>query len=245
MELGTSDAAAAKKFYSELFGWHAVDAPAGPNMIYTLLQIEGKNVGALYELNEAQKGQGTPPNWLSYISVSSADETTAKAQQLGGNVMMGPFDVFDLGRMSVLQDPTGAVFAVWQPRSSIGAKLRDELNTFCWNELATKDTAKALEFYKSLFGWGAKTGDPAYTELQVGDRPMGGMLKIMPEWGDVPPYWMGYIAVSDCDGIAEKARSLAAHLLVPPTDIPNVGRFATIKDPQGAVFAVIKLTHAA
>lgn len=243
-ELGTTDAAAAKKFYTELFGWQAVDTPAGPNMIYTLLQIGGKDVAALYELSEELKSQGVPPHWLLYVSVTSVDETMVKAQQLGGLVQMGPLDVFDFGRMAVLQDPTGANFALWQPRSNMGAKLRDELNIFCWGELATNDTAKAREFYAGLFGWSVKTGDPAYTEFSVGDRPIGGMMQIAPEWGNVPPHWMGYVAVNDCDGTAEKARSLGGRLLVPPTDIPRVGRFSTIQDPQGPVFAIIKLTHA-
>lgn len=243
-ELGTSDAAAAKKFYTELFGWKANDTPAGPDMVYTLLQIDGKDVGALYELNPEQKSQGVPPHWLSYVAVSSVDESVSKARQLGATVLMGGFDVFDLGRLAVLQDPTGAQFAMWQARSHIGARLRDEPNTLCWTELSTKDTAKAGEFYTKLFGWGTKVSDDAgfaYTELLCNDRPIGGMMQIAPEWGDVPPHWLGYIAVNDCDATAEKATSLGGKVKNPPTDIPNVGRFAVIQDPQGAVFATIKL----
>ena len=125
-ELGTSDTDAAKKFYGQLFGWTAEDMPAGPDMVYTMLKRDGKEIGAMYGLSEEHKSQGVPPHWLTYISVASADESAAKAKELGGTVMMEPFDVFDAGRMALVQDPTGATFALWQANASIGAKLKDE-----------------------------------------------------------------------------------------------------------------------
>jgi predicted enzyme related to lactoylglutathione lyase len=244
-ELGTSDTDAAKKFYGMLFGWGAVDTPAAPGMTYTLLQLKGKDVGALYQLTDEHKKLGVPPHWLTYVSVASADESAEKATALGGKVTMGPFDVMDVGRMAVIEDPTGAVFAIWQAKSHPGARLKDETNTFCWSELATSDVDKAKEFYTQLFGWGTKSGDMGpmvYTELMNGSTPIGGMLPIAAEWGNVPPHWLNYIAVEDCDGLANNAKEQGANIISPPMDIPNVGRFAVIQDPQGAVFAIIKLT---
>jgi predicted enzyme related to lactoylglutathione lyase len=243
-ELGTSDTDAAKKFYGQLFGWTANDMPAGPDMIYTMLQIDGKEIGAMYSLSEAHKSQGVPPNWLTYVSVASADESAAKSKELGGTVVMEPFDVLDAGRMALLQDPTGATFAIWQANQSIGARLKDELNSFCWSELATRDTTRATEFYTSLFGWDTKVseGPMAYTEFINNGTPIGGMLSISADWGDVPANWMGYISVDDCDSTADKAKTLGAEIKSPPMDIPHAGRFAVIQDPQGAVFAIIKLT---
>jgi hypothetical protein len=250
IELGTNDAAAAKRFYSELFGWGFSDTPVGPDMVYTILQIDGKEVGALYQQDERQRTEGVPPNWLSYVSVRSADETTAKAKSLGATIVMEPFDVFDVGRMAVMRDPQGATFAVWQPRAHIGAVLVGEVGTCGWNELATTDPSKARDFYTSLFGWGTKVSGPpmAYTEWLIGGeggQSGGGMLEINPEWGNVPPHWMPYFMVADCDASVDKARSLGGEIRVPPTDIEKVGRFAVIQDPQGAVFAIIKLTHTA
>ena len=244
IELGTSDPEAAKRFYNQIFGWSAVDMPAAPDLIYTMLRKDEKDVGALYKLKEEHKAEGVPPHWLSYISVDSADETAKRAKELGGTVVMDPFDVFDVGRMAILQDPTGATFAIWQPRVHIGARVKDEPNTLCWNELGTNDTDKAREFYTKLFGWSSKTDESAtpYTEFSNAGIPHGGMMKIAPEWGNVPPHWMPYFAVEDCDGTAGKAAGLGASTMVPPTDIPNVGRFAVLGDPQGAVFAIIKLT---
>ena len=110
VELATSDNEAAKTFYTKLFGWTFVDHPMGPDMVYTMLQLNGKDVGALYKLMPDQVSMGVPPNWLSYVSVTSADESTEKAKAAGATVLKEPFDVMTVGRMSVIQDPTGAVF---------------------------------------------------------------------------------------------------------------------------------------
>src|SRR5215813_13329063 len=83
-ELSTSDQAAAEKFYSALFGWTIQATPMGPDSHYTIFQKDGKDVAAGATLQPDQKKMGVPPNWLSYVSVTSADETVASAQKLGG-----------------------------------------------------------------------------------------------------------------------------------------------------------------
>jgi len=245
VELGTSDGEGAKQFYTKLFGWDFTDNPVGPGMVYTMLKLNGKDVGALYQLSEDMTKQGIPPHWLSYVSVDSADETSAKAKELGGTLMKEPFDVFTVGRMSVVKDPTGAVFALWQPGTHHGAGISNVPNSFCWNELGTTDTAKAGEFYTGLFGWTKNVqnfGPMEYTSFLNGDRPAGGMYKLTPEMGNVPPNWMVYFAVDDCDAKAQQAETLGAKTIAPPMDIPGVGRFSILSDPQGAAFAIIKLT---
>jgi len=246
IELNTSDPGAAKKFYTGLFGWSAEDTPAGPDMVYTMLKINGLEVGAMCALQPDQKAQGVPPHWMSYVSVESADAAAEKATSLGGTVFAGPFDVMEHGRMAVIQDPQGAVFCVWQPKAHIGVKLAGDTGTFGWDELWTTDRKKAAEFYTGLFGWGAKEGDMGeqgiYTEWQNSGQSIGGMMEITPEMGPVPPNWLPYFMVDDVDATAEKTQSTGGKVMVPPTDIPNVGRFAVLGDPQGAMFAIIKLS---
>ena len=241
-ELATTDGPGAKKFYSELFGWETADMPIGEGMVYTMLSLGGKTVGALYDKGEAMKD--VPTHWASYISVTSADEITAKAKSLGATIIREPFDVFDVGRMAVITDPTGAAFCIWQPKAHKGYGIKGEPNTVCWNELLTNDTAKATDFYTKLFGWTTKAdpGPMPYTEFKNGDEHVGGMMQIQPDMGPVPPHWGIYIAVNDCDATAQKATSLGAQTYVPPTDIEKVGRFSVLSDPQGAGFAIIKLT---
>jgi predicted enzyme related to lactoylglutathione lyase len=246
-ELSTTDPAGAKKFYGELLGWSFHDEDVGPDMVYSMSLKGDKNIGALYGLNEEMKSQGIPPHWLSYVSVANVDETAKKAQSLGATIIKEPFDVFDAGRMAVLQDPSDAVFAIWQPIKHIGAELVNEHGTLTWNELLTKDVDRAGKFYTELFGWGSQTTDMGefnYTSYMNGERPAGGMMEINQEtMGDLPAHWMVYFAVDDCDKTAEKAKSLGANVVVAPQDIPEVGRFAVMVDPQGAAFSIIKLLN--
>lgn len=246
VELATTDGEAAKKFYSGLFGWTPDDRPMGPGMVYTMLNLGGKNAGALYQMEPEKLAQGIPAHWMSYVSVASADETTAKAKELGATLLAGPFDVMTFGRMAVLQDPTGAVFSLWQPRDTAGAGVVNAPNSFCWNELMTSDTTKDGDFYSGLFGWGRDTqnfGPLEYTMFANGGRAAGGMLKITPEMGKIPPNWVVYFAVDDCDAKTRKATELGASVMKPPADIPNIGRFSILTDPQGAAFALIKLEN--
>lgn len=246
VDLSTTDTEAAKKFYGQLFGWELVDAPAGPDMVYTLAQLDGKEVAGLYQQPPEQQEQGVPPHWMSFVAVASAEEAVKKAQSLGATVIMEAMQVMEHGHMGVLQDPTGAVFGVWQPGQHIGARLVNQPGSLSWNELATKDTKKAGEFYTKLFGWSTQVQEmpqTTYTTFLNGDRMNAGMMQMTEEWGDIPPHWMPYFAVADCDASAEKAKELGGSIGVPPTDIPPVGRFSVIQDPQGAHFTIIKLNN--
>ena len=243
VELATSDPEAAKSFYSGLFGWAPVDNPMGPgpDAIYTRLQLSGGDVGALYRMIKEQAAQGVPPNWLVYVSVASADAAAKRAKELGGAVLAEPFDIMDYGRMAMLKDPSGAVFAVWQPGTHFGMQRVNEPGAVCWCELATRDAEGAGRFYSSLLGWGLKTGDPRYHEITRDGVPIGGLMVMGPEMAGVPPHWGVYFQVADCDAIVAKAKSLGGRLLFGPRDMETVGRFAVLQDPQGASFSVIKL----
>ncbi len=163
-ELGATAPAAAEQFYGALFGWRAAHVPEGEER-YTLAQSEGRDVAGIYQLNAEQIGMGIPPRWLLYVAVADADETTAKAQAAGGSVLMGPMDVMDVSRMSVLQDPAGAVFAVWQALQHPASQVIDAEGTWCWPELATRDVAGSKEFYAKVFGWSAATAPMGPMEI--------------------------------------------------------------------------------
>src|ERR1700704_20276 len=121
-ELATTDQKAAVEFYRALFGWDLNEQPMGPTETYSMFQVRGREVGAAYTMRPEEKQSGAPPHWNSYVTVANVDETVKHAQELGAKVFAPPFDVMDAGRMAVLQDPTGAVFQVWQAKKSIGAK---------------------------------------------------------------------------------------------------------------------------
>jgi len=246
-ELATTDQKGAVGFYRGVFGWNVNDQPIGPTETYSTFEMRGKPIGAAYTMKAEQRQQGVPPHWGSYVSVTSADDSVKRAKELGATVLAPPFDVMDIGRMAVLQDPTGAVFSVWQSKKQSGAGILGEPGALCWTELATRDTKAAERFYTQLFGWSAKTGSDGgmeYTEFSVQGKPDAGMMAMTPQMGNVPPNWMPYFAVTDCDATTTKVKELGGKAYVPPTDIPKVGRFAVLADPQGAVFAIVKLTQA-
>lgn len=242
VELGTTDNGAAKNFYTQLFGWEYEDHAMGPDSVYTMLKLGGRDIGGLYKLTPDMLTQGVPPHWMSYVATADADETTEKAKAAGATVMNGPFDVNTLGRMSVIKDPTGAVFAIWQAKDNKGSAAWGEANAVVWNELGTTDTQKAGEFYSNVFGWTKQQipGPMEYTVFNNEDKGIGGMYQITPEMGPIPPHWLVYFAVNDCDASVKKATELGANVMKPAEDIPGVGRFAILTDPQGAGFALLK-----
>src|SRR6516165_8951477 len=120
IELATTDQNAAKSFYGSLFGWSVKDFPMDPDNFYSMFQLEGSDAAAAYTLRAEQRAQGVPPHWMLFVAVQSADDAASRAAELGATVLAPAFDVFDVGRMAVLQDPTGATFSVWQPKQHTG-----------------------------------------------------------------------------------------------------------------------------
>jgi predicted enzyme related to lactoylglutathione lyase len=240
VDLATTDPEGAKQFYSALFGWEFLDLPTDSGTIYSMGQIEGYNVAGLGPLDPGMQEQGMPPIWTTYIKHDDADSVAAKAQTAGGIVMFPPFDVMDSGRMTMIQDPGGAVFGVWQPAQHIGAQLVNMPSTLVWSELQTNDVGAARAFYQSVFDWSYDVDENGYVACKVGDRTHAGMMKIEEDWGNVPPNWTLYFLVEDVEVSAARAKELGGGIMVPPTPAGAVGKFAVLQDPQGAVFSVIE-----
>ncbi len=242
IELATVDQEAAKQFYTSLFGWSYVDSAMGPGEIYTMFKLQGRDVGAVFTLNQAMREQGVPPNWALYVSAESADDIVQTAVDVGGRAVAGPFDVGDYGRMAVLQDPTGAMLSVWEPHAQIGLSITGEPGTLCWADLSTPDVDAAAAFYSAVFDWSFDMGQDGsgYLHIKNGDTPIGGIPPAENRAPGAPPHWMIYMLVTDCDESAAKAKDLGARLYLEPMTIENVGRMAVVADPQGAVFALFQ-----
>src|ERR687895_1352218 len=176
-DLGTTDAEAAKAFYTKVFGWEAADAPAGEAGTYTTFKLDGRDVAALYEMGEEERGR-LSPHWSSYVSVEDVDAAAAKARDLGGEVMAEPLDVMEAGRMAVLRDPTGALLHLWQARGQIGAGRVNDPGCMCWNELASPDPERAGAFYRDLLGWAAETDETGYAVISLDGARNGGIRPV-------------------------------------------------------------------
>jgi uncharacterized protein len=234
VDLATSDAGDAKRFYTELFGWEPDDQPMPTGGIYSMMQLGGRSVAALFEAQE-----GMPTAWNCYVTVESADAAATKAQDLGGTPMAEPFDVMEAGRMAVIQDPTGAIFSVWEAHGSIGAELVNEPGALTMTQLNTGDPEGAQSFYEGLFGWRFESvpgGEQPFWGIYLGDRLNAAMMHMPADQG-APPHWLAYFVTEDVDGDAERIGSLGGGIVVPPFDVPG-GRILVAQDPQGAVFGL-------
>lgn len=244
VELSTTDTDAAKSFYSQLLGWTTEDSPVGDG-VYTMCKKGDSFVAAIQSLQGEMQSQGHPPFWLSYVSVDSVDKAAARAEELGAKIMAPPFDVMDVGRMAVIQDPAKAALALWEAKTHPGAGIVGEPGALCWNELTSSDVDASRDFYTQMFGWTAEKQDMGtfeYTVFSNSDRQVAGMAPLTAEMGDMPPSWGVSFAVEDADASAARIKDLGGNVVLPPTDFPG-GRFATAADPQGAFFSVVKLNE--
>lgn len=240
VDLATTDVAGAKAFYGGLFGWDAVDTPIDMGGFYTMLQIDGKNVAGLGAMQPDMQAQGVPSFWTAYVNHSDVDAVAARAQAAGGTLLFPPMDVMQEGRMTMIQDPTGALFGVWQPRNHIGAQLVNMPNTLVWTELQTRDSDAAIAFYSAVFGWTHSTDGGGYVMFAQDGRIQAGMMRMDESWGPVPPNWAIYFMVEDVESAVRKVGELGGNVMVPPTQAGEMGRFAVVQDPQGGVFTVMQ-----
>jgi uncharacterized protein len=242
VDLMTTDLESAKSFYSGLFDWsHETRLAQGDAGEYMMFSLEGAYVAGAFALTPDQLEAGVPPNWFSYVNVDDVDGATTVAREAGGTVRREPFDVIDAGRMSVIEDPQGAVLGMWEPKRHTGAQVVNEPGALTWNELRSPDPSGVMPFYERLFGWSFLDADMggglAYTSVRLGDRSNGGMIPSRVFGGDTPAHWAAYFAVENTDKSVAKVEELGGKVIAPPMDVP-MGRFAAFLDPQGAACSI-------
>ncbi|MFJ9929760.1 MULTISPECIES: VOC family protein [Streptomyces] len=240
LDIGAPDIDGACSFYGGLFGWRF--RSAGPDAGgYGFFQLDGRTVAGGMR---TEPGQG-PPSWTLYFRSEDARATAQAAQQAHGRVLFGPVDVLGQGHMAVLSDQAGATFGIWQPGETSGVEVANAPGALCWAELHTPDIAAAAAFYRRVLGLetsGVPFPGGTYTCVNPGgageDAMFGGMVPLARPEDE--PYWLPYFEVEDADAVAAEALRLGGTLVVPPATIERVGRMATLADPYGARFAVIK-----
>lgn len=242
-ELAASDVAAAKAFYGQLWRWQPADRLGSPRQ-YSVMRLGDRDAAGIYQMSREQLASGASAHWVLYLKVDDMDGAVAKVPSLGGSVTMEPVSVDGIGRMALVKDPCGAAFALWEDTGHKGAGVFNENGAMCWVELTTQDPVRATRFYTDLAGWTTNVIEVEgfhYTQFLAGDKSVAGMMSMKgPEWESIPPHWMVYFNVQDCMQAVEEIRTLGGSVCVPPTDIPGVGRFAMVNDPQGAVFSIIQ-----
>ena len=240
VDVTTTDIEGTNAFYSGLFGWSTEEMPNAGG--YTMYSLRGKHVAA--GSPPPPGGEGVPPHWTTYLASDNADETAEKIREAGGAVLMDPFDVFDSGRMTIAQDPTGAAFGIWQAGEHIGAELANEPGTLNWNQCQTDDPGRAAAFYAEVFGYEVDEidlgGGEPFRVLKVDGRGVAGVREHVPQMGNVPPHWSTVFQVADTDASVATATELGGTVVMEPLDLPDIGRIAVLQDPVGASFQLIQ-----
>lgn len=239
VDVSSPDVEKSAAFYSSLFGWDAQRVPDPQAGGYTMFYLDGKNVAAAGPTFSSEQHAA----WSVYIHSEDAEATCGKVKEAGGQVVMGPMDVMGQGHMAVLQDPTGAFVSIWQPQLHTGAEVVNEVGSFCWNELYTRDISAARDFYSKVFGWETEETEMpggTYTLFKVDGRSIAGGLDMRAMVPDhVPPHWLTYFAVKNTAETFARANELGGTGVVGPMDTP-MGPMAVMSDSAGAYFAVIQ-----
>ncbi|MGW4029372.1 VOC family protein [Streptomyces sp. NPDC004838] len=230
---------ATEAFYGELFGWEFAPGPQqlGP---YVRALLDGKEVAGIGQLPADRQ---LPVAWTPYLATDDVNLVAELVRSCGGTVGVGPLDAEDAGRLAIVTDPAGAVFGLWQPSAHRGAAVRGTPGTPVWNELLTAETSSIAKFYQTVFGYELDpvvSADHDYVTLQLAGRPVAalhGVGRALPRGRGT--YWMTYFEVKDPDLAAHQVVELGGQILQRPRESPH-GRIATVADPEGAVFTVVR-----
>lgn len=246
-ELGTTDTEKAAKFYARVFGWERMPpqlySRGGNPVDYTLLCLGGRIVGGLHPLSGAQRKQGARPRWLSYVCVGDAASASSRARELGATVLVSPLDVLDLGRLSILRDPAGALFGTWQ---SIGLErafqAQDQIGCASWFEHVSDDVPRAARFYGALFGWSQRSSaeeDGGRILLEHDGALIAGLRSSVQASGKLPPQWLTFFQTEDCEASCQRVVTQHGSVISGPLDSTRSARPAVVNDPQGAAFGLL------
>ena len=238
-DLLTTDMAGAAAFYKEVVGWDAVDSGLNDRS-YSILSIGKTMIAGLMPM--PPEAPGMSPMWMGYIGVNDVEAFTEKVKEAGGTVRRAPDDIPTVGRFSVVTDPGGAMFMLFQPNGDQQMPPFDssELGRIGWNELYAGEIDVAWSFYSGLFGW--------EKEMAIDMGPMGvyqtfgtgaaggGIMKTFPQMPD--PFWLFYCNVDSVEAAVERIGKAGGRVVMGPREVPGGGWIVQGLDPQGALFAL-------
>lgn len=236
-DVTTPDLDSAKRFYTGVFGWELEQLGADHGN-YCVARLGGRSVAGIRTTPE---DSALPPSWTVYLWSDDVDETARRVGSGGGKLLMAPVDVSDAGRMLMAADPTGAVFACWQPGAQKGAHRYGEPGSMCWADVHTSDSVAVDEFYRSLFDYEPEPSDSLghYSVWKLGGQMVCGRVQTGPQASaQVPPHWMVHFAVADTDATVAAILKAGGVVRMEPTD-SQWGRYAVVADPHQATFSVV------
>lgn len=242
IDLATSDPSRATAFYSEIFGWDAVDAGPGYGGYITCFR-GGLPVAGMMQ-NAA--GSGHRDAWTTYLATPDAAATTTAALAAGAQVLVDPMQVGTQGTMAVLTDPSGAEIGAWQAAEHTGYRVLEEHGAPVWHELHTTSYTEAVAFYRRVFNWDTQvmgdSDDFRYSALLVDGVQRAGIMDgsawLLPS--GAPSAWHVYFGAEDVAATLAQVTSLGGSVVQELEETPY-GQLATAADPTGAKFKLKSL----
>jgi predicted enzyme related to lactoylglutathione lyase len=241
IDLTTSDVNRGRQFYGAVFGW-TFDSPGPDYGGYLNAYKDGKLVAGMMQKDPQWN---VPDSWTTYFHTPDVKATLAKATAAGGTSYTDALEVPEKGWMAMLTDPAGAVFGLWQPTGHLGFEVVDEAAAPVWHQLTSRDYAKALDFYREVFGWQTQTeaDNPEfrYTTAVFDGQPLLGLMdgaSFLPD--GVPSNWVFFLGAEDVDKTIGLIVDNGGSVIRPAEDTPY-GRLAAVADPTGAGFNLSSL----
>ncbi|MCA9557321.1 MAG: VOC family protein [Myxococcales bacterium] len=227
-----------KAFYGSLVGWttESMKMPPGAGLDeYVMHKVGDRYQGGFVEMGADAEH---PPHWMPYVSVEDVEATAEKAKAAGGTVAVGPMDI-GVGIFAVIGDPQGGWITAWHSKEGDGEAVPMEdlgPGAFCWDQLNTTDIQGALDFYTKVFGWSAGEFEGMAT-FKLGETSIASVHEQQP---GAPAAWLSHIIVGNLREARDAAESKGSKILMPEIKVPQVGTFAIIADPVGAVISIFE-----
>ena len=238
-----NDLDGAVDFYTNVVGWTSRDGGRA-DFRYEVVLADGHPVAGMMDIPADARAMGARPSWLAYIWVENVDLALPMLMEAGGKVFKAPSDIPGIGRFAVVADPYGGTFMLFRdsggdPRSAPAAGTP---GTIGWHELHCDDGAKALEFYRGVFGW-TPTRDfdmgpmGVYRMFKTGHGEEGGIMTRMPQ--TPASFWLYYVNVDALDPAVERIKAKGGQIANGPIEVPGGQWIVQALDPQGALFALV------
>lgn len=240
-DLMTTDAQKSLEFYTQLFPeWDVEDVNVGAAGTYHMIHAGGLKLGGIVAIPE---DAGIPSHWIGYVEVEDCDATVERVREAAGALIVPPHSAPGVGRFAVIADPVGAMVKPFQVENEVERPSRPTSGQFAYDECLSSNVPATQQFYQSVFGWSVSElpmeGMGTYTMFRLNEQDVAGCLA-MPAEAEGNPAWLTYLYAEDIDERAARAESLGAQTLVPPQDIPGVGRFTVMADSCNAFFAMFR-----
>ena len=237
IQLSTEDVNIAISFYGDLFGWSAGEASEEYQGYRMFFRGEEPIAGLV------PTPDGSHPTWTVFLATADLAGTVERATAAGGRVIVEPMPVADLGSFAELADPAGAAVGAWQADTFPGFVTRAEENAPVWFETLSTRYDDAVAFYQQAFGFQTHvvgdTSEFRYSTLGLDENARAGIMDASGFLGDLPSRWQFYIQVADTDETVARAVATGAEVVAPAEDTPY-GRIATLIDPAGVLFCVMR-----